>query len=82
MPTKPSFPPGHNSRRTCACGAPATWLLIHFKEEIPLCQECYQLESLSHPHDRFNDLLSDQIHTCWLIYPSPNPFLTRSDAAG
>ena len=79
MFTKPSFPPGHISRVTCACGAPATWLLIHFSEEIPLCQECYQLENLNHPHDRY---ISDRIHTHWLIYPLPNPIQTRSDAAG
>ena len=56
--------------------------MILSSEEIPLCHECYQLESLKHSHDLQNDLLSDRIHTHWLLYPPENPTQTRSDAAG
>jgi hypothetical protein len=62
----------------CACGSSAAWQMILEGEKIPLCSECYQIETLRRADSRDN-LLGDRIHRHWLVYRSDNPVHIRSD---
>jgi hypothetical protein len=62
----------------CACGNVAAWEMILAEDKIPLCSECYQIETLRQAGSRSN-LLGDRIHRHWLIYRAENPVHIRSD---
>lgn len=62
----------------CACGNAAAWEMILAEEKVPLCSDCYQIETLRRATSR-GSLLSDRIHRCWLIYRLDNPIHIRSD---
>ena len=64
----------------CACGNPANWEMILPEGKIPLCSECYQIETLKRARSP-GSLLCDRIHRHWLIYLPENPAKIRSDGA-
>ena len=68
------WPPGSQ----CACGNLAAWEMILQDSSIPLCSECYQIETLRRAGIRGN-LTCDRIHRHWLIYLPENPVRVRSD---
>jgi len=64
----------------CACGNTASWEMVLEEEKVPLCSECYQIETLRRASSR-GSLLSDRIHRHWLIYLPELPTRIRSDGA-
>ena len=62
----------------CACGNTATWEMIIQEDKIPLCSECYQIETLKKAGSR-GSLFCDRIHRHWLVYLPENPVQIRSD---
>jgi hypothetical protein len=62
----------------CTCGNLATWEMLFQEDKIPLCSECYQIETLKKSTSR-GSILCDRIHRHWLVYLSTNPSHIRSD---
>jgi hypothetical protein len=62
----------------CACGNMAAWEMTLQQEKVPLCSECYQIETLKRGSNR-GSLLCDRIHRHWLIYLPELPTRIRSD---
>jgi hypothetical protein len=80
MPADPvTFQPlSWPSSEQCACGNIAAWEMTLQQDQLPLCSECYPIETLKHASSR-GSLHCDRIHRYWLIYLPELPTRIRSD---